>query len=188
MTPMTQLSIDSATDDQLRSFARHTLQIEVADNAERPAIRSAIALAWPQNFILVAADAADASVQAQTRTVENPVGLRLTGTDGYDDPIAIFKIGQTDMPGGRDPVPVGVNGHTVVMQRLQEIRAPYRFYEALMNATREAIEMVPDESGRPGKHNVVTTEISNYPVQAISIPPPHVIAEWRARTAEVEMA
>lgn len=190
MTSLKQIPIATATDDQLVDYAERTLQLDIEQLTTRGQIIAAIGNAWPNDWIMVDATPEDEEHvfgEGQDELVETDVQQRLTGSAGQDDPVVIVTIGQTEQPGGRDPVPIGHNGNTIIVQRGLKAAMPYRFFLNLQNAVRHLIDAVPIE-GQPGKYNLVESEVSNYPIAIVhQMPTVAEIREWHARVDNLLM-
>lgn len=187
MQGMNQLPMAQASDDQLRDFAKNSLQIDIGAGADRATLEGTIARAWPHQFILAADEDVREDFSAEQTQAVQPVAGQILSSGGYkDDPIVRLKIGQTDMPGGKDPVPVSVNGDAIVIQRNLVADCPYRFFEALRNAKRIVVDQVLDG---PDRGELIETPVTNYPIaEIISQPTPDEIDAWRARTADLPLA
>jgi hypothetical protein len=173
---MKQIKLDEATDEQLADFAE-SMQLEL-DSRERSHVLAKIGVAWEKDYVLapdfdqMIDDMDGEMVQAQQA---NRIVSRLEGGIGQNDPKFIIKIGSTEQPGGKDPVPVSVNGRAVVIQRNKEIEIPARYYYALQHAKRSSVEQ--DEK----TYEITETEFSNYPVETVQMPSRAELAEWHAR-------
>lgn len=173
---MQKIKITDATDDQLRAFAI-SLQLDVADAKSRADLFAVLGPAWDQDFIM--AEEEDARGEAVT-----PIAQVSLNTGRDDGPMVQFKIMQTEMPGGKHPAHPCVNGKMLVMQRNMLIEAPYAFYLALQNAIVGVMEQGPDQRSadggtRPGE--LIATEVTNYPLSEVRLPPQSEIDAWHAR-------
>ena len=184
----TKVQIADATDEELRNFAQLALGLPVEDLGSRPALLAAISSAYMQDFITVQRAAPEENEQTQEGAPSVAPQQKLVGkAGGHGEPVVILKIGQTEMPGGKDPVPVAVNGQTLIIQRNLRAEVPYRFYEALKNAVRQVVEQQVDPVNARMRINV-DSEVTNYPLQIEQLPSPEAVAEWKERTKDLEMA
>lgn len=170
-----KIEIKDATDDQIREFAETTLQVDTSEARNRAALMAAIGPAWPNDFIMIADPERDAQGEIVTPT---PVHTFDSSRD--DGPATTFKIMQTDMPGGKHPAAPDVNGRKLVIQRNVLVTAPYAFYLALTNAK---VAVPHQDAGVPGlpAPEVQFTEVTNYPLSEVVLPPAADIAAWHAR-------
>jgi|GEM_PF-6168243 len=178
MTKMIRIPIAKATDAQIRDFC-DVQQLELAKTT-RSAMLATLSAAWEHDYILAPApDTPDASAPAGAASPQ-PQQRVSTGL-GEDDPKWLVEIGETEMIGGKDPVPVGVNGRAVVLQRNMRIELPHRYKLALDLAIRETVEQ--DERS----HEISTSRVRNYPLTVIEKPSDAAIAAWEKRTAHLEL-
>ncbi len=179
-----KLPLANATDEQIRDFAE-TMQIDTSTARDRAGLIAMLGLAWEHDYIrvLVEADDDDGGEAAgepaitQTETID-ATAQRMTGGIGENDPKVRIRITKTEQVGGKDPVPVGHNGRTVVIQRDKDVDIPYRFYCALKDAIRE------DVTQDPSTGDITTDAVTAYPVSVLAMPSPEQIAAWEARTAK----
>lgn len=171
--------IEQASDAELQEFAELTLQLPEAAGAKtRAEVLALIGPAWAQDYIFVeAAEMTDAD-ETQSDEVRAAAQVKLTGGPGRDDPKWLIRIAATELPGGKDPVPVGVNGHAVVIQRNMEAEVPHRYVVALQNAIRTAVHQ--DQKTREFSYSNFT----NYPIEIIQRPSRAEIEEWHERTKD----
>lgn len=169
--PMIQVPIDDASDDQLFVFAENMGL--APGSTERPHVLATLAAAWTQPFILVAEETILAEDQKERPQIT--VHSRMEGGAGADDPKVIVSVQQTTLPGGRDPVPVSVNGRAFVVQREMNVEMPYRFYLALAAAVRSEVHQDEVTFER------YETNFTNYPLQVHELPSRQEIREWHAR-------
>jgi hypothetical protein len=179
MSKFERKPITEASDQQLRDFCEMQ-QLDVSDCKSRAELMAVLGPAWEHDYITVLAEPEfdedeRAAMAEQVQGVDGSV-IKLAGGIGANDPKVRLSIGQTPLPGGKDPVPVGVNGKTLVIQRNMEVEVPYRFYLALQAAIRE--EVTQDE--KTGELHVST--ITNYPMQVKALPSEEEIAAWHKRT------
>lgn len=187
-TKTVKIQIADATDDQLREFARLTLALDETKLGDRQTMLGLISSAWPQDFITLQVEVdANGVVQDQNLVQEILPQQRLRGSIEDDEPRVVIRIMQTEMPGGRDPVPIGVNGVTVVAQRNMDVSMPYRFYLALLNAVRTIVDQVPSPDN-PRMRDTIEMQVTNYPVTVIKPADPQAVQAWFERTKDLELA
>lgn len=130
MSNQKTVPIAKATAEQLRAFAQDYLGIFPDANAKVEQLRAQVKEAWGKDSIVVGA-AAEQPEAAPAGTPPRPV-------TAAQQPPAKGKvkvhIPMTDRPGGREPVPVSVNGRAMLIPRGEECEIPYAYYEVLKNA------------------------------------------------------
>lgn len=178
MSKFERKPITEASDQEIRDFCEMQ-QLDVSDCKTRPELMGVLGPAWEHDYITVIAkpeleEDEAAAMAEQIQGVDGSV-IKLVGGIGANDPKVRLIVGQTPMPGGKDPVPVAVNGKTLVIQRGMEVELPYRFYLALEAAIRE--EVTQDE--KSGELHIST--VTNYPLQVRALPSDEEIANWHAR-------
>lgn len=172
------IEITDATDDQIREFASTICGIDpevIAPATTRAKLLAVLSTVWTQEHISVPDPARDAQGEIVTPT---PVEVYDTSRD--DGPPTTFKILQTDMPGGKHPAAPDVNGRKLVIQRNILVKAPYAFYLALNDAKVAIPHQAPGVPGLPPP-DVEFTEVTNYPLSEVVLPPAADIAAWHAR-------
>jgi len=176
-TPLAQ-----ASDEEIRDFCE-VMQLDVSKAKGRAGLLGVLGSAWDKDYIPTtkvqeaqANDELEAQAQQVDKLVPPEPTQRLTGGEGNNDPIVVLKIQKTSMPGGRDPVPVSVNGSAKVVQREMVAHVPYRYFLALQDALREEVTQDFDSG------DLRTDEVTNYPMQVMSMPSADEIAAWHKRT------
>lgn len=178
---MQKINITDATDEQIRAFAI-SLQLDedgaIASARDRADLMAVLGPAWSDDYIF--AEEPD----NERGAAPVPVAQVKLDTGRDDGPLVQFKILQTDMPGGKHPAHPCVNGKMLVMQRNMLIDAPYAYFLALQNARVGVVEQGQDQRGsdggmRPG--DMTPTEVTNYPLSEVRLPPQHQIDAWHAR-------
>lgn len=186
---MKKIPISKATNAQLRQFATRSLQLELPPIANDKQILAKMqAAAYDKDFITLSDDDAPApspeADEAQQQQVQEakPIARRVQGGRGEKDPKVEITIGFGSLPGGRDPVPVSVNGRAVVIQRGMRVAIPYRYFLAL-NLAKNADASQPDLSKA-----INYAEVSNYPitVHQETFPTQAEIDDWMERTKDIE--
>jgi len=187
-TKTVKIPIADASDDQLREFASLVLALDATKLGDRGAMLGLIQAAWPQEYITRQVQVDEqGNVQDQNVVQEILPQQRLRGSIDEDEPRVTVRIMQTEMPGGRDPVPLGVNGVTVVAQRNMDVSMPYRFYLALLNAVRTVVEQIPSPDN-PRMRDTIEIQVTNYPVTVVKPADPAAVAAWFERTKDMELA
>lgn len=181
MGTMVNTPLAQASDEEIRDFCE-VMQLDVSKAKSRAGLLGVLGSAWDKDYIpttAVQAIQADEELEAKAQQTDAVVPVatqRVSGGPGANDPIVVLKIQKTSLPGGRDPVPVSVNGVAKVIQRELVAQVPYRFYLALQDALRE--EVTQDfETG-----DLRTDEVTNYPMQVMAMPSAEEIAEFHRRT------
>ncbi len=180
MSKLERTPITDATDQQLRDFCE-LQQLDVSDAKSRADLLGILGPVWEHDYITTvstpepAEDEAFATAQ-QTQAVEPVVTGARAGGIGANDPVVTVRIGHTPMPGGKDPVPLGHNGRTLVIQRNMNVALPYRFYLLLLDAIRQEVT----QHEKTGELEVM--DVTNYPMQVIgALPSDEEIAAWHER-------
>lgn len=167
----TQLPIAEASLAQLKAFAE-TMQLDLGRANTEAKVRAVLAGAWSENYIVVDDEQANAEQAIRAK----PLTQKVAGPAGSNDPIVVLKIAKTAYPGGKDPIPVSVNGRALVLQRDMQIELPYRFYEALQKAIRQEVSQDVNTG------EITVDDVTNYPIQPISFPTAAEIAAWEEAT------
>lgn len=178
---MQKINITDATDEQIRAFAI-SLQLDedgaIASARDRADLMAVLGPAWSDDYIF--AEESDGE-RGDTVTPVAQISLK-TGRD--DGPLVQFKIMQTEMPGGKHPASPSVNGKMLVMQRGMLLEAPYAYYQVLQHAIVGVVEQGADTAGADGQRrpgDLIPTQVTNYPLSEVRLPPQHEIDAWHAR-------
>jgi hypothetical protein len=162
-----QLPLAEASERQIRDYAE-TMQLDLSDAHSETDVLAVLGAAWPFSWIPVA-DAPDDGGDGDQgeAALPEPQQEILVGGIGSNDPKVRLRLGETELPGGKEPAVIAVNGRTVVIQRKLVVDLPYRFYLAMRNAVRE----------------LVFSEVTNFPVlEIIAMPTADEIKRWHERT------
>lgn len=146
---MKKVSIQDATEAQLREFANGTLGLDVHVNAKLETVRAKVQAAWDGPEIMVTDEPQEGVPQAIKRN-----------DDGRGEHThALVMISVTEDPGGSEPIPLSVNGRAMWVERgkPQAIRAPY--YEVLCHAIKKIYDPMPDGTGL----NAIPRLVPQYP-------------------------
>jgi hypothetical protein len=177
---MKKLPIHEASDAQIEAFV-DTLQLDRTGITGRSNLLALLATAHEDDFIFVNDVVIDLGGQ-DDEALPEPQQTPSFGTAYESDPKWRVVLGTTDMPGGKQPVPVGVNGKVVVIQRNMTVDVPHRFYLALQSAVRGTVTQ--DAKTR----EIIEGQITNYPItQILKAPSEQEIADWEKRTGSIEL-
>lgn len=157
MQKVKQVPIEEASLQQLRAFANNNLGLELAPNCKTDTVLAKIRSAWNQPYVLVPDDDPPVSIepaQLAPTTAAAPTPAPQRGA-GAPPPVldrpelgkVRIKITREDGPGGADPVPLGVNGKIMVVERDKLSDIPYPYFEALSHAIRKVYEPNQDGNG-----------------------------------------
>jgi hypothetical protein len=175
--------IERAEEAELRDFAELVLQMDVAASTDRADLVAKIRTAWPADYIFVdAAGQPAAGEDGQDEAVKPEPQARLTTADSRGDPKWTIRIASTELAGGKDPVPVSVNGRNVVIQRGVEVEVPHRYVESLRNAVRVSV------SQEPKTQEFTFSAFTNYPFEVIERPSRAEIEAFHERTKDLVLA
>ena len=153
---MKTIPIGEATEAQLRSFARDTLGIEIKATAKFETVRARVETAWNKPEILVdenEPEPKEATAKATPKPIEKGM-VRLI-------------LGVTEEAGGKDPVPVGVNGKVMLIPRGIEVEIPYPYFEALSHAVTHVYDPLKD-----GGMELEPRKVPLYPFQRLDLNQP----------------
>lgn len=204
---MKKIPINEASAKQLRYHAEVILGIEsIAHSANRGMIQAKIEAAAPGTAEIQIEDEIDSPAQTEAEAnsavaaIEAEaekaaaVGERASAVHGlsarqaaqhHHDPKIEINIPQTAEAGGKDDVPVSVNGIQWTIQRDKWVTVPYRVFEALNHALQTLYEHSNDDLGRM---KVDERSVYSYPFQTRNEPSEAEVAAWRKRTELVELA
>lgn len=174
MSKTKKIPVATATDEQLFEYC-DIQQLELIERTRSVALAALGVIGHDE--IIVAADEASEQTASASPSPQMPVPTGL----GSGDPIWLIEIGETEMPGGKDPVPVSVNGRALVLQRNMRIPLPHRYKLALDHAVRETV----DQDMRTSE--ITTSKVRNYPFQIIERPSEEEIRAWHQRNGGVEL-
>lgn len=156
---MRKVPINEATDAELRSFALDTLGMSIPANAKESTVLAKVQTAWGKPDILLpsSGEGDDADVVG---TAPVPVTPEQAGPT--PDKVRII-ISVTDTPGGDEPVPVGVNGKVMLIERGKPQDVPRPYFEVLSNAIQHKYDPLPG-----GGINPVPRQVPLYPFQQVA--------------------
>lgn len=154
---MKQVDISEATHEQLLEYGRNTLGLSLQPNTGLDKLRAKIKEASDKPYITIA-DAASEAPQVGDEPV--PVEPKQAGPGRN---MVRINIAVTEEAGGKDPVPVGVNGKIMIIPRGQDVDIPEEYYEALNHAVSHKYDPNEDGSGI----NPVPRKVHLYPHQVL---------------------
>lgn len=125
--------------DQMREFASNVLGLRVAANIGEDTLRARIAEAHNGSEINVTEAGQEPAPQTGTPPTPPAAAKQKEETRR-------ILIQEQEGAGGRDPVPVSVNGTAMLIPRGKPVDVPARYVEALTNAVQWQYDT--DEEGR----------------------------------------
>lgn len=158
--PVKKIPLNEATAHQLISFAQSVLGITLKPTEKIEAMRAKVSEAWAQPDILIDEPAADEP--AKTRSVKVPTQQAVDTELPHGEMVSI-QIALEEGPGGRDPVPVGVNGRIQLIPRGQPVQVKREYVEVLKNAEKATYDPLFDANGNPAGYNPVPRMVPMYP-------------------------
>lgn len=176
-----RIPITEASDEQIADFL-DMMQLDHSETSTRTGLLALLATVHDEDHIIVTVRDDIIQLDQTDEALPEPQQFPQFGIAYKDDPIWRMKIGTTPLPGGKQPVPVGVNGTVVVIQRDMVVDVPHRFYLALQNAIQHSVTQDPKT------REMIEGEVSNYPItQIIKAPVEAEIAAWEERTGKIEL-
>lgn len=182
MTTQRKKEITEASPTDLRDFAEMVLQLDVPAGATPADMIAQISTAWPATYIFVDEAELETPGETQNDATRAQAQISLMSGDAKNDPVWRIKIAATELPGGRDPVPVGVNFRPVVIQRNMIADVPHRYIGALQNAVRVGVTQDPDT------REMIESGTMAYPFEVIERPDRAEIEAHRLRTKDLVLA
>lgn len=147
---MKTIEISEATDEQLREFANLTLGLSMPANTLRETVLSKLSQAWDKTFIFQS-DPVHPQASAQEGDTPAPV---TEDQEPPEIPMVRIHINETEESGGRDPVPVGVNGKVMLIPRGKAVDIPETYYKVLNNAISHKFDPLPGGGIDPNPRTV----------------------------------
>lgn len=176
-----RIPITEASDQQVEDFL-DMMQLDRSETTGRANLLALLATVHDEDHIIVSVNEGSDQADQNEEAMPEPQQFPSFGQAYKSDPIWRMKIGTTPMPGGKQPVPVGVNGVVVVIQRDMVVDVPHRFYLALQAAIQHTVTQ------NSKTRAIEEGEVSNYPItQIVKAPSPEEIAEWHERTGKIEL-
>ncbi len=152
---MKTIPIPEATEAQLREFASNTLGLELKPEYKFVTVRAKVEAAWDKPDILV----------AETAPVPEPAPSQPQERQVTPGMVRVI-LGVTEEAGGKDPVPVGVNGKVMLIPRGEECEIPESYFEVLEHAVTYRYDALKDGGMDPEPRKVPL-----YPFQRLSAAP-----------------
>jgi len=153
-----QILLQHATQEQLLTFARNTLGLNLPPNTKKETLLGKIKVVWEKDYLLVSAK--------QSEPEQQVAGTPIPITDGQQPPESSkvrIIIQPTEEAGGNDPVQVGVNGKVMLIPRGEEVDIPLSYFEVLKHAITYKYGSNPD-----GSLNPVARKVPLYPFQRVA--------------------
>lgn len=181
------IPLSEATRDQLLHFAEVHLGINLGPNKQNvkpETLMSKIRQAGHEEVVVAVANAdadqvAEEMAQVDQRAMQRTESKRaIGGASSKGDPVIKILIPEEDKRGGDRPVPVTVNGTTILLPRARPIDVAYRYYLALENAKQTLFDQNP-ETGEITNRTVYSTNF-----QVIQHPSQGEVDAWHAKQAE----
>ena len=180
-----QVPIEEADADQLRQFARNNLGMDFHHNKQIAGMLAEIKKAWINPHIMVAieddeealADAMSGTPPPEPENFDRGEAVRpLPQGTSRDDPLVRLTLHETSEGGamGKQPVPISVNGSTMLIPRGVEVEIPYRYFLALGYAVRTHYDQ--DAEG-----NINAADVPAYPFSVHLLPTREQLEWWHAR-------
>lgn len=135
MSEPRRIKLADATASELALFASTVLGIECSAEEGRDALIAKIRPAWTRTTIELDAEAVDAAGAKRI----TPKDIARSGRK-----IVRIRIPSTDQVGGKEPVPVSVNGKAMYIPRDEDVDVPAEYVEALNHAKRTVYDHHPE--------------------------------------------
>lgn len=155
MTEKTQnlvtVEIADATDEQLREFCRNNLGLPVGDQETRASLEAKIQTTWGKSKITVSEGRKKATrIKTEAAAVVDEGGIPVDKrTNMVVEPIWEILIPETEEPGGKDPVFLGVNGRGMFVERSVPSEIKHRYYADLVTNTKTVYIQVDERTIEP---------------------------------------
>jgi len=182
-----QIPLHEATREQLMNHAELVCGINLGPNKANVKAETLIAKIQQagHDHVQVAEAEADPETVAQDMAQSDQAAMQRTqsrravgGASSKGDPVITILIPEEDKRGGDRPVPVTVNGTTILLPRARQIDIAYRYYLALENAKQTLYDQNP-ETGEITSRTVYATNF-----QVIQRPPQADVDAYNAREAK----
>lgn len=183
------IAIAEATDQQLRAYALMFLQLDINKQASTETIIAKIKEAQThENITIVIEDdgeqdgAPPPSHDEQgkpyiTQPLTPAADGRLFDNDSSKDPRITINIFEGTGKFGKRPIPVGVNGRTMLLPRNKDINIPYRYYLALKDAVQTEVH---DEANERDATQIdrTSSDVPSYPFSVVLPPSKKELEDW----------
>lgn len=185
-TATLNVKLSEASRDEMLVFAQQNLGIDLPRNISADQCRAKIKAAWDKDTFPVTVtvgDAAEAPEAPAPFAAPAPPAAdndaeRLVSAGGGRDPVVMLILYESERPGGKRDVFVGVNGIGMTIPRGRKVPVPYRYYHIIANAVEDVV--TEDEE----THELITNQVPRYPHQVVEMPPQAEIDAWLARTQD----
>lgn len=146
-----RIKLAEASAHQLAVFASNVLGIECEPGETREALLAKIKPAYARTTF----DLPEEDAQDERKPLTAAEALR-TGRQ-----MLMIRIPSTDQVGGKEPVPVSVNGKAMYIPRDEDVPVPSEYVEALRNAKQIAYDHHPERG------LINRREVMRHPMQVI---------------------
>lgn len=168
-----RIPIETATADQLRWHAQNQMGLEVSSTMNKHTLIAKIRQGhWEHDYIHFGTEKAEGVFDRPTAPKEAN-----TGPDGGPaEPMVTVTIPMSERPGGKDAVPLFVNGIGIWVKRATQSKIKYRYFLQLQGAVETRFDQELDARNRPGP--MIPMEIALYPHTVNFMPPQDEIDAW----------
>jgi hypothetical protein len=158
----TTVPIDKASVKQLRAFAQNHLGMDPHPSSNRETVLALIKAAWDKPDIILPNEDAPEAVQPAEKVVA-PAVVAQAEKNKVEKTVTVF-INVTEESGGSDPIPVGVNGRIMLIERGKNQVIPESYFEVLMHAVEHRYEPMQDGRGM----NPIPKQVPKFPLQRVA--------------------
>ncbi len=150
------IQIKDADFDTLKKYAVEVLGLPIKDKTPLPALRAKIntALNGATSFVIREGDDADEpaplpehAAAREAREIKSAFNQGKPDAQAMPDhgnaSHVVLMIHLQDKPGGKEPVPIGVNGRAMLVPRGEDVKIPYAYYEVLSKAIETHYDPLP---------------------------------------------
>ncbi|MCB1341382.1 MAG: hypothetical protein KDK24_10025 [Pseudooceanicola sp.] len=152
---MERISTSDATAEQLRAFATMMLGLEIDGRWQAPKILEAMVKGGytADTIPLVQSQTGPAPRVLRAGEVAPSKVVSTKAKDGstYDRRFYLINVHTNDGPGGQEPVPVGVNGRIMFIERGKPQEVPEEYVAALKNAVMDVYPAYTEGMGGLGE-------------------------------------
>ena len=158
--------LNSLSDEEMARYCRVVQNMPAETTGSRTKMMAGLAAIGIKADTLVDIPAAAAAAPTPT-----PAVAEMTGKDPEE--FVLINLHASEMPGGQEPVFVGVNGVPIWIPRAQPVRIRRKFMAALSHAVRTVHD--PDHSNPLGG-TLPPRDVPDYPFTVLADPAPSVAA------------
>lgn len=161
-----RVPISSASLAQLRSFAKE-LGVAISPTMPRHVITKKLAEEghWTNDHILIEDAATTLGTEAKV------------AAGAMKEPMVELTLPNQEGPGGKQALPVAVNGVCILIPRNKRVKVKLRYFSALEIAIGTTLSMEMNEAN--GKEETIATDAPAYPVTMHRMPSDEEIAKWK---------